>query len=51
MKVSEAIEHLQRLLKKHGDIDVLFDCAHCGKVTRPTVCVAEAAWREKADSK
>lgn len=33
---------------KHGDIEVMFDCEHCGKSTRPTKIVAMAVAQSKA---
>jgi hypothetical protein len=42
MTIERAIELLQEMKKKHGDVEVMFDCQHCGKSTRPTVIVAMA---------
>lgn len=42
MTIQRAIELLAALKTKHGDVEVLFDCAHCGKSTRPSIVVAVA---------
>lgn len=42
MTVTAAIKALQQLLTKHGDVEVYYDCAHCGKSTKPDVVVAVA---------
>lgn len=47
MTVQRAIELLQALKEKHGDVEVFFDCQHCGKSTRPTMVVAVAMIQEK----
>lgn len=39
MTISQAIEDLMRLRDKHGDIEVVTDCEHCGKSTAPSVIV------------
>lgn len=35
MKISDAMDYLQALRVKHGDVDVVFDCPHCGVTTAP----------------
>jgi len=42
MTVQRAIELLKEMQIKHGDVEVMFDCQHCGKSTRPTLVVAVA---------
>jgi hypothetical protein len=42
MTIQRAIELLEEMKKKHGDVEVLFDCQYCGKSTRPTIIVAMA---------
>lgn len=42
MRLSEAIAHLQATLKKHGDVDVYFDCPKCGSSFAPNRVVATA---------
>jgi transcription elongation factor Elf1 len=39
MKITQAIEFLLALQRKHGDTDVYFDCPHCGKSSKPTTAV------------
>ena len=42
MTIKRAIELLEAMLEEHGDVEVLFDCQHCKKSTRPNVVVAVA---------
>jgi len=36
MTITEAITQLQRLAERHrGDVEVFFDCPHCGHSTAP----------------
>jgi hypothetical protein len=42
MTVQRAIELLTAMKEKHGDVEVFFDCQHCGKSTRPEIVVAVA---------
>lgn len=51
MTITRAIELLQAMKSKHGDIEVFFDCQHCGKSTRPGVVVAVAMIQEEVDTK
>ena len=37
MKVSKAMELLARVMTKHGDVDVFFDCPHCQTAFTPDV--------------
>jgi len=37
MTISEAVVQLQTLLKKHGDVDVYFDCPFCDRSYAPNV--------------
>lgn len=46
MTVQRAIELLIEMKNKHGDVEVMFDCPHCGKSTRPTVLVAVANFQQ-----
>lgn len=48
MTVQRAIELLQAMKEKHGDVEVFFDCQHCGKSTRPNIVVAVAMFQDKA---
>lgn len=48
MTVQRAIELLQAMKEKHGDIEVFVDCQHCGKSTRPNIVVAVAMIQDKA---
>jgi len=43
MTLQRAIELMQALKEKHGDVEVFFDCQYCGKSTKPTTVVAVAA--------
>lgn len=40
MTIQRAIELLQQMKERHGDVEVMFDCQHCGKATKPNVLVA-----------
>jgi hypothetical protein len=40
MTIKRAIELLLAMQQKHGDVEILFDCQHCGKSTRPDQLVA-----------
>jgi hypothetical protein len=40
--IQRAIELLQAMKEKHGDVEVFFDCQHCGKSTRPNIIAAVA---------
>jgi hypothetical protein len=42
MTIQRAIELLMQMKDKHGDVEVMFDCQHCGKSTRPNVIAAVA---------
>ncbi len=43
MTIKQAIELLERLKVRHGDdVEVFYDCEHCGKSTRPDTVVAVA---------
>jgi hypothetical protein len=42
MKLSEAIERLQAQLKRHGDVELYFDCPKCLQAFTPNSLVAEA---------
>lgn len=42
MTIQRAIELLLKMKEKHGDVEVFFDCQHCGKSTRPNIIVAVA---------
>lgn len=42
MTIQRAIELLEKLKTDHGDVEVFFDCQHCGKSTRPEIIVAVA---------
>lgn len=42
MTIQRAIELLQDMKAKHGDVEVMFDCQYCGKSTRPNIIVAIA---------
>lgn len=42
MTIQRAIELLEAMKSKHGDVEVLFDCQYCGRSTRPGVVVAMA---------
>jgi len=43
MTINQAIEMLTALQKRHGtNIDVFFDCPHCGTSFAPNKVVAEA---------
>lgn len=42
MTISQAISHLQDLRKKHGDVEVYFDCPDCFKSFTPNRTVAVA---------
>jgi hypothetical protein len=36
MTITEAITHLEHLKEKtRGDVEVFFDCPHCGRSTAP----------------
>jgi hypothetical protein len=39
MTINQAIARLIELREKHGNIDVVTDCAHCGKSTEPNEIV------------
>lgn len=43
MKISRAIELLQRTKEKHGDIDVFFDCPKCLTAFTPDIVETVAA--------
>lgn len=44
MTTRKAIELLQAIAVKHGDdVEVFYDCEHCGKSTRPDTVVAVVA--------
>ena len=47
MTIQRAIELMLKLKDKHGDVEVLFDCQHCGKSTRPNLVVAMAVIQDK----
>lgn len=51
MTVQGAIDLLVKIKEKHGDVDVFFDCQHCGKATQPDVLVAVARVSGKTDPK
>lgn len=42
MTIQRAIELLTQMKDKHGDVEVMFDCQHCKKSTRPNIIVAIA---------
>lgn len=42
MTIQRAIELLQKMKDKHGDVEVLFDCPTCGKSFRPDLVVPVA---------
>jgi hypothetical protein len=47
--IKQAIERLKALEAKHGsEIEVFYDCAHCGKSTKPDVIVAAVSLNKKA---
>lgn len=47
MTIQRAIELLTAMKEKYGDVDVFFDCQHCGKSTRPGVIVPVALVTDK----
>jgi len=50
MTIQRALELLEALKAKHGaDIEVFYDCEHCGKSTRPETVVAVVALRSGPD--
>ena len=42
MTVQRAIELLQQMKERHGDVEIMFDCPHCMKSIRLEVVVAVA---------
>ncbi len=40
MTIQQAIDRLTALHARHGDVEIFYDCGHCGKSTRPDVIVA-----------
>jgi hypothetical protein len=42
MTISDALSLLSTFQAKHGDVDVFFDCPHCGKSFPPNVIQALA---------
>lgn len=46
MTIQRAIELLEQMKAKHGDVEVWFDCPHCGKSTRPGVVAAVAVLQD-----
>lgn len=37
MTITQAIEKLQAIKDKHGNVDVYFDCPQCGTSFAPTI--------------
>lgn len=48
MTVQRAIELLSKMKAEHGDVEVFFDCQHCGKSIRPGIIVAVAMIQDKS---
>lgn len=42
MTIQRAIDLLTALKQQHGDVEVFYDCEHCGKSTKPDTVVAVA---------
>lgn len=49
MKCSEAIKLLEKLIDKHGDVELFFDCPECDKSFTPTKVVASAVHIKATD--
>ena len=42
MVITAAIQRLQAILQRHGDIEVFFDCPHCKQAFTPGLVEVEA---------
>lgn len=42
MTVKAAIERLQKVLEKHGDVEVYFDCPSCNQAFTPGMVATQA---------
>ena len=42
MKVSDARKLLDKVLEKHGDVEVYFDCPHCKQAFTPAFIETKA---------
>lgn len=42
MGIKDIILRLQKLEQKYGDIEVFFDCPHCGKLYKPNTITTQA---------
>jgi transcription elongation factor Elf1 len=50
MTIQRAIDLLAALKKKHGDVEVYFDCPECGKSSAPSTIIGTATMKVSAEA-